>query len=191
MGDLKFRTSIFPPSFSAPRICRMDTSTCPLTETFGTLDLALLLFNYLSWSTLVALSNTNRRFRCTTHYYMQGQAIYFLTPFLLDREKKVVIRRFFLLLEEVNGCVVGAIPRCIMADPCNRQLCQRHPPNQLDILLPKASSEHLERFLKGTAGYTSSVKWSPMFPYHQTTSQYIRLYNTVSAYPSPSPIANI
>jgi len=171
-----------------------NDSQTSLNITFESLNISLLIIDHLSWTTLAALSNAHPMFRSSAHSYIQRRVQYFVRQFLsgptttppsIDTWTTTILntRRFFKLLEDGNGCIVGGVTRAIMADPNFRRIYERHPPRDMDILFPSQpdrNADHFVRFLKGTGGYIQSMNSGIQYPHHWTASSYIKLYNNVS-----------
>jgi len=153
-----------------------------LERVLCSLDLALTIFEYISWGTLVRLSNANTMFRLCVHRYMELQVLFYLNQFVKTED----IFKLLNLLKKSNAYIMGGIPRCIMADPCMKRLYRAHPPNTLDIVTPlvpgpsEASGKQIRRFLLSLQGYTVLYSGGPEYPHNHTMSMRYRLWNKVN-----------
>ncbi|PPQ72061.1 hypothetical protein CVT25_013478 [Psilocybe cyanescens] len=87
-----------------------------------------------SWSSLVALNATNRRFRRLIQEFICRRVKTFLVDFLpVD-----AVVTLFGLLRIHEGVIIGPIVRCIMS--VHTTIYRRINPRQLDIILPSSSA---------------------------------------------------
>lgn len=160
---------------------QLPPSRLPLHSIFLSLDLGLSILDYLSWGALVHLSNACRGFRSLTRGYMKCQVTNYLVKFIPDGKVDNLLEH----LKRAGGCIVGGVPRCVMADLCLRQLYYSHPPVSLDIVVPlvqdtELSGLNIRRFLESDGGYVVWDVDGPRYPYHHVVSSSYELFSEVS-----------
>jgi len=139
------------------------------------------IMQYSEWSAVVRVGNVNRTLKYWAQDIMQHRIRFHLGKFV----ENDATDRFWELLEASRGCIVGGLPRCIMADPWATKLHKDHPPLAMDIVMPLCLEDidstglKFRRFLVATLDYEEKYFEEPNHPHKETTAGTFRLFSPV------------
>ena len=176
------------PRKHSTRSIRVRTQAYSLPAIFGSSDITPLIFQYVSWTTLINLSNSNSLFRMPVHWFLHSIVAFFVGQFfpLDDDDSAKDVARFFELLHLSGAVIWGGVARCIMADPCANQVFQSNPPRAMDIVIPAnpdVKGARMQRFLKGV-GYDPI--WTDgmvaFYPVHGTLERTHKMIHKVRSF---------
>jgi len=160
----------------------MPASLPPCYRVFNILEVGLEILEYASWTTFVALCNTSKSLGRYAQPYVSRRVKIFLGGLVGVGE----VSNLLAAIKASNGCIIGGVPRCIMADPDQLHIYQQDPPKVVDIVVPNAneltenSIVDLLNLLVNRCGYTSAFVGGPDSPHCYTTSLLYVFLNKVS-----------
>jgi len=155
----------------------------PCLRIFDIMEVGLEIVQYMSWVTFVAFCNADIAHGWCAQYYVRRRVDCFLGGLVGIEE----VANLLAMVKRSNGCIVGGVPRCIMADPYQQHVYQENPPKVMDIIVPGAagSTEELDVQLVellAKCDYTLTLSIKSEYPHHQTTSRLHVFINKVRPY---------
>ena len=158
----------------------MPRPSTPYLRIFDKLDIGLEIMEYMSWVTFVAFCNADEAHGQYAQHYVSRRVHLFLGGLVGSRE----VSNILAMVKKTNGCIIGGVPRCIMADLDQRCVYEVNPPKVMDIVVPRAASSneeldiHLVDLLTN-CHYTLGFSEVADYPHHQTTSRLHVFFNKV------------
>ena len=120
---------------------------------------------------MVSLWDADEDLKPHIKLYVEGQILFYLARVVGGEQAASFLER----VERSKGCIVGGVPRCIMANPNQREVHRLNPPSIMDVVVPadpdagELLGRELPTFLTSICGYIVGCRDIARPPHHHTT----------------------